>query len=224
MSKKSILYILIDLIFIAIFNTVFFILNGTDNTVSVWISYGFIHFSWLMLIITSFLTPKDADNAIFKFTLYSVSSIYFLTEFIIGLIIIFMKSESYKTSLIIQILLVGVYAIILITNITANEDTYEKTKQQENESTYIKQISSKIKILTEKSTDKNANKKIEELYDLIHSSPSKSSPTVRYEENEIIDKVNDLENAVTNNSASNIITISEEISYLIKERNRKLKL
>src|SRR5699024_4531039 len=103
MNKKSVLWILLDLIFLAVFNTVFFVAGGTDHTASVWISYGFIHFAYLMVLVTPFLIRKSSSAAVFGFSLYSISSTYFLLEFVVGLIFIFMKSESYKASLIVQV-------------------------------------------------------------------------------------------------------------------------
>lgn len=58
MNKKSLLYILLDLIFLAVFNTVFFVVGGTEHPASVWIAYGFIHFSYIMVLVTPFLVRK----------------------------------------------------------------------------------------------------------------------------------------------------------------------
>lgn len=74
MSKKSVLWIIMDLIFLVVFNTVFFVAGGFDHPASVWVSYGFIHFSYLMVIITPFLIRKSSSSAVFGFSLYSVSA------------------------------------------------------------------------------------------------------------------------------------------------------
>ena len=46
MKKKIALWIILDLIFLIVFNTVFFVAGGADHPASVWISYGFIHFAY----------------------------------------------------------------------------------------------------------------------------------------------------------------------------------
>ena len=84
--KKNVLWILLDLVFLIVFNTVFFVAGGTDHNASVWISYGFIHLSYILLIITPFLIRKSSSAAVFGFSLYSISSTYFLVEFIVGVI------------------------------------------------------------------------------------------------------------------------------------------
>lgn len=124
----------------------------------------------------------------------------------------------------VQIIIAGVYAIMLIANMIANENTADSTERHEDEVAYIKRVSSRVKMLVGKSTDRNANKEMERVYDLLHSSPSKSSMTVKNEEAEIVDKIANLEGAVASNSASDIIAISNEIISLVEERNRKLRI
>ena len=40
MNKKQVLWILLDLVFLIIFNTIFFLLGGVHNKASVWVVYG----------------------------------------------------------------------------------------------------------------------------------------------------------------------------------------
>lgn len=224
MNKKSVLWILLDLIFLAVFNTVFFVAGGTDHTASVWISYGFIHFAYLMVLVTPFLIRKSSSAAVFGFSLYSISSTYFLLEFVVGLIFVFMKSESYKASLIVQVIVAGIYAVLLLSHLIANEHTADSVERHEEEVAYIKTASSRIKALIGKANDKKANKEIEKAYDTLHSSPSKTVATVRSIESNVMNKVADLEGAVFNQDTVTIITVAGEIVALMEERNRKIRL
>lgn len=224
MNKKSILYILLDLVFLAVFNTVFFVVGGTEHPASVWISYGFIHFSYIMILITPFLIRKSSSAAVLGFSLYSISAAYFFAEFIVGLIFIFVRSESYKAALVVQIIIACIYAILLLSNMIANEHTADSVERHEDEVSYIKTASSRVKILMGKANDKKANKEIERAYDLLHSSPSCSVATVKLLEEEIKNKVTDLEDAVAADETVAIITIAGEIVAKTEERNRKLKM
>ena len=224
MSKKVLLRILLDLIFLVIFNIVFFVLGGTSHTASVWISYGFVHFAYLMVLATPFLIRKSSSASIFGFSLYSISSTYFLFEFVIGLILIFMNIESYKVTLIIQVIVTGIYAILLLSNLIANENTADNVKRHEEEVAYIKIASSRVKALVGKVSNKKANKEIERAYDTLHSSPSKTIASVRSVESNVMNKIAELERAVSNQDITTIITIAGEIVDLMEERNRKVKL
>ena len=68
MSKKGILWILLDLIFLAVFNAIFFVAIETKQPASVWIAYGFIHFAYLMVIATPLLIRKSSSASVFGFS------------------------------------------------------------------------------------------------------------------------------------------------------------
>lgn len=224
MNKKTVLQILLDLVFVIVFNVVFFLSAGTEHPASVWISYGFIHFSYLMILLTPFLTRKSSSSAVFGFSIYTISSVYFFIEFIVGLVFIFLRQEEINVALIVQIIIAGIYAIMLISNLIANENTADSIEKHENEVGYIKTTASRVKALMGSSSDKKANKEIEKLYDLIHSSPTKSHSTVKNLEIQALNKVSDLEQAVDINDINLIIAISGEIADLYEQRNRKLRL
>lgn len=224
MNKKTILWIILDLIFLAVFNTVFFVMTGLQHPASVWISYGFIHFAYLMVIVTPFLIRKSSSAAVFGFSLYSISSTYFLIEFVIGLVFVILKSDSYKVALVVQIIIAGIYGVLLISHLIANESTADSVEKHEDEVAYIKTAASRVKALVGKSKDKKANKEIEKAYDLLHSSPTKSISTVRYLESAVMNQISDLEDAVQSGETDLIIATAGEIISTMEERNRKLRL
>lgn len=224
MNKKTVLWIILDLIFLAIFNTVFFVMTGFQHPASVWISYGFIHFAYLMVIVTPFLIRKSSSASVFGFSLYSISSTYFLIEFVTGIVFIILKSDSLKVALVVQIVIAGIYGILLISHLIANESTADSVERHEDEVAYIKTAASRVKALIGKATDRKANKEIERAYDLLHSSPTKSTSAVRYLESSVISQISDLEDAVQSGETDLIIATADEIISTMEERNRKLRL
>ncbi len=222
--KKTILWALLDLVFLAVFNTVFFMLGGFEHPASVWLSYGFIHFAYLMILATPFLIRKGSNAALFGFSIYSISSVYFFVEFIAGLVFIFMRNESIKAALVTQVIIAGIYAIILLSNLIANEHTGDAVDRKEEEVAYIKTASSRIKALVGKIEDKKASKAVEKAYDVLHASPTKSNASLKSLETQIINKVAQLEESVSSNDVTSVITLSGEIVSLVEDRNRKLRL
>lgn len=224
MNKRAILWIILDLIFLAVFNTVFFAMTGLQHPASVWISYGFIHFAYFMVIVTPFLIRKSSSAAVFGFSLYSISSTYFLIEFVTGLVFVILKSDSYKAALVVQIVIAGIYGILLISHLIANESTADSVERHEDEVAYIKTAATRVKALVGKAKDKKANKEIEKVYDLLHSSPTKSISTIRHLESSVMNQISDLEDAVQSGETDIIIAIAGEIISTMEERNRKLRL
>lgn len=221
--KKTVLWILLDLVFLIVFNTVFFVSGGTSHSASVWIAYGFIHFSYLMVLATPFLIRESSISAIFGFSIYSISSTYFLVEFVVGVFFILMKQESYKTSLIVQIVIAGLYAVILLSHLLSNEHTADSVGRHEADVSYIKDAASKVRLLVGKMSDKKVNKEIEKVYDALHGSPTKSSYAVKEIEVSIMDKIEELESAVTSQNIQRVQSASSSLISLVKERNQKLR-
>lgn len=223
MKKKNFLWIALDLVFLIVFNTVFFVAGGASHPASVWISYAFIHFAYLMVLVTPFLIRKSSSAAIFGFSLYSISSTYFLVELVVGIIFIFLKQDSYKLALIVQVIIAGIYAVMLISHLIANESTADSVERHEQEVAYIKDAASRVKLLVGKIPDKKSNREIEKLYDLLHSSPSKSNSTVHSLEVTIVNLIEELESAISYENKDEAVKLAAEITKTVEERNRRLR-
>ena len=223
MNKKSVLWILLDLVFLIVFNIVFFVMGGAQHPASVWISYGFIHFAYIMLVVTPFLIRKSSSAAVFGFSLYSISSAYFFAAFIVGVIFIVAHPENYKWGLIVQVVIAGFYAIMLISNMIANEHTADSIERHEMELQYVKESSAMLKCIMEMASDKALKKKIEKAYDLLHSSQVKSSCAVRDYEVTVMDLIEVLEQNVARNDVAAANTTLDKIMKNANERNRRLR-
>lgn len=114
--------------------------------------------------------------------------------------------------------------MLLLSHLIANEHTADSVERHEEEVAYIKTASSRVRALIGKADDKKANKEIEKAYDTLHSSPSKTVATVRSIESNVVNKVVELEGAVSGQDTMAIISIAGEISVLMAERNRKIRL
>lgn len=224
MNKKNVLWLLLDLVFLVIFNVVFFVLGGTEHPASVWISYGFIHFSYIMLMITPKLIRKSSSSAVFGFSLYSISSAYFLIAFIVGVIFVFVRSESYKVSLVSQVIIAGLYLIMLISHMIANEHTADSIERHEMELQYVKESSAKIKGIMGSVEDRKLKKQIEKAYDLIHGSQTKSNNAARDYELTVMDLLEVLEQNIKRNDFVAASTTLDKIIKNAEERNRRVRL
>ena len=225
MKKKNFLWTILNLIFLVIFNVVFFVLgdSGETHNASVWISYAFIHFAYFMLLLTPMLVKKGKSSHIFGFSIYAISVTYFLLEFVTGITFMLIAPEGYKAALLVQICIAGLYGIILVANMIANEHTAEVEEKRQSEIAYIKDASSKLKILLESISHTDTKKIVERVYDTINSSPVKSNPKAQDIEVCIIEFSNKLESAVRLENNESIISISNNLLDLINKRNNLLQ-
>jgi len=223
MKKTNVLWIILNLIFLVIFNAVFFVVGGIDHKISVWISYGFIHFAYFMLIVTPVLTRKSKSSALFGFSLYSISSIYFLLELVVGVIFILISFDGYKVAMLVQLIIAGIYGITLIANMIANEKTADSEEKRQYEIDYVKKASTQIKGLLGQIQDRDTKKKVEKVYDALYSSPVKSHPNVAQMENRILESINELEDVIFTGNNESIISLTNLLLSAINERNMRLK-
>lgn len=223
MNKRSVLLILLESVFLIVFNTVFFVAGGFSHPISVWIAYSFIDFAYLMVVATPFLVRKSASSAIFGASIFSISAGYFYVEFVVGVFFILTSQESFKASLIVQIVIAGIYAVILLLHLLANEQTADSETRRDAEVFYVKNAASRVKLLIGKMSDKKVNKEVEKAYDALHGSPSKSTADVKETEAVIVDKIGELEKAVAANDPQGVQSAASTIISLVQERNQKLR-
>ena len=223
--KKNILTIILNTVFIVVFNTLFFLNGGTQHIASIWITYGFLHFAYLMVLITALITALRGSYPVLSQTIiYIISLLYFVIELFFAIVSFVIKTQNIKLIVSIEIIITGLYAIILIINLLTDNSIVNKQQRYESENNFIKGISAQIKYIESIVTDKYAKSKLESLYYLVHSSPSKSSDSVRFYENEIMRSISVLDESVANNNISDIIRISKEIEKLVNKRNFELKM
>ena len=220
--KKVILWVLLILVFLIVFNTIFFLVGILPHPLSVWLSYGFIHLAYLMVILTPLLTRKSSSASIFGASIFTISMIYFAIEFVAGLVFILLQRSVITIPLIVQVVLFGVYAIILLSVLIANENTADAVARHEQEVFFLKDLSSQVKLLYDQTEDKETKRSLERLYDLLHSSPTKSTPVVRQIEQEMAARIDHLKDAIRG-KGGNVSGLISDIAYLAEKRNSILK-
>jgi hypothetical protein len=224
MKKTKKFWYLLDSIFLIVFNLYFFLLKDTDQPASVWISYASIHLAYLMLLITPYFVRKGSVSVDYGRPLFVITTSYFFLALIVGVVFIAISSESTTVALLAQVTIAAIFAILLLTNLIANEHTADNIERHEVELKYVKESSSKLDALLKQISDNTIRKKVEKAYDLIHSSQVKSSNNVKSIELDVICEIDNLEKALQNNNPDKIQMAVDKICNLANERNRQLKL
>ena len=224
MKKITILWIVSNLIILAIFNLIFFVLSSTEYNNIMWMSYGFIHFAYLMLLLTPLLIRKGKSEAVFGFSTYVVSTVYFIIALIAGLTFILLFMDEFNVALTVQLCIVGSYGVILIANLIANERTADAEEKRQPQIVYVKDASAKLKSLLENISGRDAKKSVERVYDAINSSQIRSHPNLSQLENRIIQDIDDLGYAVSLGDEEKIISKANVLLSSVNSRNMQLKM
>lgn len=222
--KKSVLWLLLDLVFLVIFNILFFMLKPDVVVATVWISYGFIHFAYLMLLITPLLTHTSGNRSVMGFPLYYIGSIYFLLTLAFGVFFMLLGSKNWKLVLGILIVLTGFYLAMLLIVMIKNAETEETEEKRVKEVSFVKKIASEVKDVLNQVDFADDKKRVESLYDDICASPTKSDLTVQPIEREIDEHVEMLRDIVRKGDSDLLCSQVEFIRGRLDERNRQLRL
>lgn len=221
--RKGILFSVIDLVFVIVFNIIFFTVIGITSVAATWISYGFIHLSYFLVLLTPWLQKRKIDANLFGLTLLSISFVYFLVELVLNSSLIFFGILVYLPVLLVNIVITGIYIISVISTLIVVDKTSQNTTQREQDLKYIKNSCKMLQIVMVSSGNPELNKKVQQAYDIINASPSKSDASVYAIENEIQNSINMLHNAVSignndnaNDLVDNIIKLADRRNILIK--------
>lgn len=173
--KKVFLKIAFALVFLIVFNVLFFLLCGTDNKTSVWISYGFIHVAYLTILVIPLIRSKGKDSFYLNATLFNQAITYFLLELVIGVACIVWSPDSILWPLLVQSILWLVYAVILIGNTWANEVTTQSLEKRSQEIAPFREMTSELKKVSMMMKDQQVSKETMDVYDALYYSGSRQT-------------------------------------------------
>ncbi len=215
-------------IFLIIFNLLFFLCSEDISAIkpSVWISYGFIHFAYLLFSFSPLTIKKSSVESDYAVTTIFHLLWYFILEFIVGIIFIWIAPDNIGWALAIQSIGVGIHLIGYFMHLYANEHTAESIAKHETELVFVKNNSAQLRLIMDmlKGGSKADFKSVEQCYDAIRMSPAKSSQSVSLIELEIRNNISLLERAAMDKDSNSISSISAIILSLSKKRNIQLQL
>lgn len=223
MEKKKFFWSALASVFVLVFLIFFFTLSGIGSCLAVWVAFVGILLSYAAVVCTPLMVRKSNASADYSRPLFMGSLVYFGVSFIIGLIVLLARPEHAKGTFLTYAVLFGIYAIFLLVNLLSNEHTADQEARREAEMRYVKESTARLEALQEKVKDKTLSKKIEEAYDLISSSPVKSSPAVKAFEDSILQEVSDVLNLDPVTDSVSILQSVDMIISLANKRNSKLK-
>ena len=222
MDKNLSLWLIIETVFLIVFNLIFFGIVGTVNPPSVWIAYGAISITYLWFLASQFAAPKSKVGVDIRRPVYAVTAVFFLVCLLTGCLIIYLRPEGYVVTALVFIVIIAVEAIIFISLLLSGRNTEEKNAEQESDAKFINASCQLITILSSVS-DSSVAKKIQNVYDSWYSSPRKSGPAAKPLEKSILNLLGDLEDACESDDYDMASAICEKINRLLQQRTLTIK-
>lgn len=222
--KKFFLKTIIALVFIIILDGLFFLFkdisNCPDSVLSALIG---LNIAYISLFLVPICALKQNGTKVLSDILYLIGAIYFILEFIVGITFLFWEQDTMVLPIIIQSVLFGLYIIILLGNVLANDATQKSINKQNAESDNIKAMIEQVEAILYLIKDNKAHKLVTSLYEDLKVSPIRSNIDVVDIEKEISISLMQMHNFAKTEEISEVVKIAAQIKQLIGQRNFKLK-
>lgn len=222
--KTIITRIFIGLIFLIVFNVLFFFIGGTERSTTEWISYAFIHLAYLLLVISPFMSSSSKGDMVQSASIQLRAGVYFITELIVGLAFILINPESPTAAIIVQTILLGIFLFFQFGSVLSNEKTKETMLKQKQERVYIKALAENLKETMHKIEDPALRKQLANCYESLSSSSIESFPEAIDAELELENAVNTLCSTVERGDQSQLAEHLQSVQGALKRRNQAIKM
>lgn len=222
--KANILKVVIGLIFLVLFNALFFLLGGTERSVTEWVSYGFIHAAYLCLLCTPLLCNARKGETVLSASLYLRALFYFFTELVVGVGFIWYNCPSSTWPSIVQGCLLAVFLILQLMSVLANDATKASLSKQRKERIYIRSLAEDLGDAMKQITDPSLRKQVNACYELLNNSSLESFPEAASAEMELESAVNTLCSAIVIGDMSQLPQQIQNIQISIRHRNQAIRM
>lgn len=224
MKKNNILMIVIFTIITAIYNIVLFAVVY-NHTQVFWSAYIFTMVSFISNCGIYYISLRNEVKARDKFLnlpMPILSTFYLIIQFVLGIILMAIPNMSIVIANVLQIVLLGAFAIISILSIVGTNVTKDFDNAVNKKVFYIKSLASDVEGLKNSCVDAETKKLLEQLYDTIKYSDPISHSALEHIENQISQKIYNLKEVVNNKNLA--MQLCNEVTCLVIERNSKCKI
>lgn len=215
--KSTILKIAAGLIFLAVFNMIFFF-GGIVRSEANWCSYAFFTSAYLCLLATP-LFAKGCTSAILSASLWLRGSFYFFTELVVGFVFIIVNPESCQWPLIVQGCLLGIFLVLQIMSVMANDATESSLKEQKAKSFAKMELINTLSQQAASISDPTVKKPVNRCIDALTNCPLQSFPEAEEAELSVRNSVMMLCSSIDEGDSAQIKSNSDRLFRAIQNRN-----
>lgn len=230
MKKVFRFYSAVWAILLAIFNVISFVSVGWAGipkyTPSFWIGYVFITLSFVGQIVCAYFALKDDDikKTFYNVSLISTSYTGLILSFIFGGLCMLISPLPYWVGIILCAIVLG-FNIIAVVKATAVIDIASGIDEKVKESTlFIKSLTVDAESLMSRAKSENIKAECKKVYEAVRYSDPISNGALTSIESDITIKFSKLSDAVVSEDSAAVVTLADEITILLGDRNKKCKL
>lgn len=221
--KTTLIRIVFTLVFLVVFNTLFFLLSGTDNPTSVWVSYAYIHVAYFTILFLPVLKTKGDASYYLSSVLYGQAITYFILELIAGVVFIAYRMESPVWSLVVQTALWLIFVVLILGNAWANQATAQSLEKRKQDIDAYQSMRMSLKRLMAKTDKPELKRLIADCSDKLEASSSRQTQESEKIDIEIEQAIASLRQSITDGDVEESTSLARQLAGLIEERKTILK-
>lgn len=221
--KTTLIRIVFTLVFLVVFNTLFFLLSGTDNPTSVWVSYAYIHVAYFTILFLPVLKTKGDASYYLSSVLYGQAITYFILELIAGVVFIVYRMESPVWSLVVQTALWLIFVVLILGNAWANQATAQSLEKRKQDIDAYQSMRMSLKRLMAKTDKPELKRLIADCSDKLEASSSRQTQESEKIDIEIEQAIASLRQSLTGDDIEESTSLARQLAGLIEERKTILK-
>lgn len=221
--KTTLIRIVFTLVFLVVFNTLFFLLSGTDNPTSVWVSYAYIHVAYFTILFLPVLKTKGDASYYLSSVLYGQAITYFILELIAGVVFIIYRMESPVWSLVVQTALWLIFVVLILGNAWANQATAQSLEKRKQDIDAYQSMRMSLKRLMAKTDKPELKRLIADCSDKLEASSSRQTQESEKIDIEIEQAIASLRQSLTGDDVEESTSLARQLAGLIEERKTILK-
>lgn len=189
-------------------------------------SYIFISVSYLIFICIPYFDKIGLNKIQKDAPIYFITFVYLVLQIVTAVFAAFNYYEiNIRSYILYQTLITGAYLIIFFILLCANERISVSVLRQNADILYLKTLKTELSEILLESDDTNFKREIENLIDVVRISPNASNEEVYDIENGILDCIETLKAASSQNKdIEEIRIICKKIENALYKRNNILKL
>lgn len=218
--KTTLIRIVFTLVFLVVFNTLFFLLSGTDNPTSVWVSYAYIHVAYFTILFLPVLKTKGDASYYLSSVLYGQAITYFILELIAGVVFIVYRMESPVWSLVVQTALWLIFVVLILGNAWANQATAQSLEKRKQDIDAYQSMRMSLKRLIAKTDKPELKRLIADCSDKLEASSSRQTQESEKIDIEIEQAIASLRQSITDGDVEESTPLARQLAGLIEERKK----
>lgn len=218
MKNNKVLYGIIGIVALAIVNVVVF-LSLKEYTTARWINIAGLNLSIIVFWAAGIITG-DKSEKFLGYARFPIVAVYSVLTFIISALFILINVKSVTLSVIVQVILLGLFAIVMCTNTMANNASKNITNIDKANYNKVTDMAKRIELIMQSVDDREVYKRIEKAYDSVKNANVTLQEDSTQIDNDIMQAIGVLEVAVQSKNYDMAEEQVSKINNLIARRNQ----